>query len=700
MMSLTEEQKRRMNENKAKAQAKLQESKKQSAEQSALPSGQPTHLQRLPLAKKSTTFKANTAQSWRKQSAHQQWEKQLHRSYSKSKFATNSKVSPVTSSAGPPTVDVLCVLDSHKRFRVESRFNQFVVSVCKSLRSSRYDPSSRTWSLDLEEHENFVRRLRENDGIKVVALPTWILATFQGRQPIVTPAIELLSVDEKLVNALMPFQREGIEFGIRNQGRVLIADDMGLGKTIQAIGIACYYRREWPLLIICPSSVRMAWADALLRWLPSLKSKEVCVAFNTKVDLWSGLVAIVSYDLAVRFKETLKSRQFQIVIADECHFLKNHKSLRSNVCLPLLKSSKRAVLLSGTPALSRPSELYTQIDAVAPKLFHSFIQFGVRYCDGRQKHFGWDFGGASNLEELQVLLEQKVMIRRLKSEVLSQLPDKVRQVVKLDPSLVKASGLKQAEKEFQRAVKLKACVKRTALLGFYRETAEAKCAAAVDYVSDLMESGMKVLIFAHHRIVMDALCNALDSKKHQYIRIDGSTVGEDRLPLCDEFQSNPSVLAAVLSVTAANTGLNLTAASVVVFAELYWNPGVLIQAEDRVYRIGQKNSVTVRYLIASGTADDYMWPLLQNKLRVLERAGLSKDDFAQSDYEVHQDSKQKTIMQCFEELASTLEPSIPQTAVDDANHWLLEDDMFKDDILEGFGADESCEPETKRPRLQ
>ena len=695
-MPLTEEQKRRMNENRAKAQAKLQ-GMKQNVLHSALPSANPLPAVQV---QRSTEAPQKTAPM---PTSSQKWKQQFHRrkqdaSYRNSKF-TGKRVhsqSPNKTSYGKQgAFDVLCVLDDHKRFRVKCGFNQLVVTVCKSMKSSRYDPSSCTWSLGLEEYQNFIQRLSGNDEINVMPLPAWILATFPGKELSASFGIELHSIDEKLVSKLMPFQREGVEFGIRNQGRVLIADDMGLGKTIQAIAIASYYHKEWPLLIICPSSVRLMWADELTRWLPSLKQREVCVAFNTRAELSSGLVTIVSYDLAVRLKDQLKAMNFQVVIADECHSLKNHKAVRSKVCLPLLKASKRAILLSGTPALSRPSELYTQVDAVAPKLFPSFVQFGVRYCNGHQSHFGWNFSGASNLEELQLLLEQKLMIRRLKLDVLSQLPEKFRQVVKLDPNLVKTTGLKQAEKEFERAASMKASQKRSALLNFFSETAVAKRPAVVDYVSELMENRVKVLIFAHHKVVMNALCDSLDSKGHQYIRIDGLTAGEDRLSLCNEFQNDPSVLAAVLSVTAANTGINLTSANIVVFTELYWNPGVLIQAEDRVYRIGQKNSVNIRYLVASGTADDYMWPLLQQKLSVLGKAGLSKDDFAQSDCQLHQDSRQEKIVHYFEELVSIEQQAISSVDVDDVSSCVLNDPELFDD----WGA-EAYEPDMKRPRLQ
>ena len=679
-----------MKENKARAQAKLEESRQQAVTKVPAPFRVETTSGRRPAAPQAVRTKGNMSRTWRKQFPYRAREK--HRNYSNSKFP--AKYSGFNKSIGRPTFDVNCALTDYRRFRIECGFNECVVAVCRNTKGSTFNAASKTWSIGLEDHADFIEQLSKHDEIKVCPLPAWIVATFQGTQQSAISAVDFDSIDKNLVATLMPFQKEGVEFGIRNKGRVLIADDMGLGKTIQAIGIASYYCRDWPLLIICPSSVRMMWADALVRWLPSLEHQDIIVAFNTKTDLSSGLVTIVSYDLAVRLQDKLRARGFQIVIADESHCLKNYKALRSSVCLPLLKSSKRTILLSGTPALSRPSELFTQIEAVAPKLFPSFIQFGVRYCNGHKSHFGWDFSGSSNLEELQLLLEEKVMIRRLKACVLSQLPDKFRQVVKLDPSLVKVNKIKQAEEEFMRATQSKRSEKHSALLNFYSSTAEAKCSAVVDYISDLMESGSKVLIFAHHQRVMDAVCNTLDSKKYDYIRIDGKTAGEDRLPLCEKFQQISTVMAAVLSVTAANTGINLTAASLVVFAELYWNPGVLIQAEDRVHRIGQKNSVNIRYLIASGTADDYMWHLLQTKLNVLGKAGLSKDDFRQSDYEMHLNSKQKTIEQYLEGWETGGDKKSLSSNEDDGSEWFMDDEF-----LEGLG-ELPDEPDTKRPRLQ
>lgn len=238
------------------------------------------------------------------------------------------------------------------------------------------------------------------------------------------------TIDSFLLDSLYPFQREGIQMALARHGKVILADDMGLGKSIQALGIAAYYKLEWPLLIITPASMVASWNEQVKRWLPqAIAPDQVIVAYDGKTAL-SGLVNITSYDLAVKLLASQPSTPpFKVIIADECHALKNADSKRSKTLVPLLKAAPRAILLSGTPALSRPVELYPQIQAVQPALFPRFFDFGRRYCAGQRGHFGWDFKGASNLRELQLILEHTVMIRRTKDAVLSQLPRKLRHQV-------------------------------------------------------------------------------------------------------------------------------------------------------------------------------------------------------------------------------------------------------------------------------
>eukprot|EP00920_Eleutheroschizon_duboscqi_P012094 GHVT01028981.1.p1 GENE.GHVT01028981.1~~GHVT01028981.1.p1 ORF type:complete len:364 (-),score=19.00 GHVT01028981.1:26-1093(-) len=317
------------------------------------------------------------------------------------------------------------------------------------------------------------------------------------------PEVDLSVVDDKITSNLLPFQRDGVNFAIAQEGRVLIADDMGLGKTIQAITVACYYRRHWPLLIIVPSSVRFAWRDQFLKWVPSIDPQEINVMVSGKDKCTSGLINILSYDMLSKQQKQLQAANFDIIIVDESHFLKTAKAVRTQAAVPLLKKASRVILLSGTPALSRPSELFTQLSVIDSTVFSNFFEFGIRYCEGKQNPWGWDFSGSCNLEELVIVLQEKIMIRRLKKDVIKQLPAKTRQMVVLDPASVKVSKVMKASS--QLVDRKKGMERRGALLQYFHETATAKTKAVKEYIMDQLEADHKFLVFAHHQEVLDAL---------------------------------------------------------------------------------------------------------------------------------------------------------------------------------------------------
>jgi len=317
--------------------------------------------------------------------------------------------------------------------------------------------------------------------------------------------------------------------------------------------------------------------------------------------------------------------------------------------VPLLSKARRVVLLSGTPALSRPLELYPQIQAVQPQLFPKFFDYGRRYCAGQQGHFGWDFRGASNLRELQLLLERTLMLRRTKETVLSQLPRKIRQQVFLQVPAKETERLHRLEDlSFENEDgggggdgDLDQLMQRKAeYMALWRRTSEIKLPAMLDYLDELLENrpGQKVLVFAHHQSILDGFEGRLlqASSRGRFIRIDGRTPPSQRQELVQAFQEDPAIRVALLSITAASTGITLTAATLVVFAELYWLPGVLLQAEDRAHRLGQTDSVNVHYLLAKGTTDDTIWPLIVKKMAMLESVGLGKkSEFASIDHNQH-----------------------------------------------------------------
>ncbi|XP_054712629.1 SWI/SNF-related matrix-associated actin-dependent regulator of chromatin subfamily A-like protein 1 [Uloborus diversus] len=541
------------------------------------------------------------------------------------------------------TVKGTCVLLSRKRFFVDVGFHKEMIDLFKTIPSRLYDVQTKKWNFALEDHDKLNSSLKSlQPNVLIAPLPNILLKTFmKAKERREVEDHDLSSLDPVLLKALLPFQVEGVNFGIQHCGRILLADDMGLGKTIQAIAIAYYYRRHWPLLVVTPSSVRYSWAEAFRTWLPSVGTHDVTVINNGKDHVPNDKVILISYDLLAKMVDVLQKRNFKCVIMDESHFLKNPKSRRTKAALSIMKNMNCILMLTGTPALSRPVELYTQLSALRPREFFNYVEYGIRYCNGKTMPWGWDFSGSSNMEELQLLLEETVMIRRLKSEVIKQLPSKSRQMIVLDPSRVSTkSKVLKAMYEKMHHAGLKGMEKRGALLEYFHETGEVKIPAVCEYILDVLESDKKFLCFAHHQNVMQSICDAIEKKKVDYIRIDGSVSAEQRKKLCDHFQMSDSCKVAVLSITAANCGITLTAASLVIFAELFWNPGILTQAEDRAHRIGQEDSVLVQYLVAKGTADDEIWPLVQRKLEILNKAGLSKDNFKTADTVIKEDSTQ------------------------------------------------------------
>lgn len=173
--------------------------------------------------------------------------------------------------------------------------------------------------------------------------------------------------------------------------------------------------------------------------------------------------------------------------------------------------------------------MFAQINAVNPTLFSNFHDFGLRYCAAKEAKFGWDYSGYSNMLELRLLLEEKLLIRREKKDVIQQLPTKMREKVQLDPSLVenKSKTLQHASQLVDKQ-HLKGADKRSAVLGYFQETCKSKFRAVCQYVADLIESGKKFLVFAHHQIMLDEVEKECQNSKTGYMRIDGSTQSETR----------------------------------------------------------------------------------------------------------------------------------------------------------------------------
>ena len=471
---------------------------------------------------------------------------------------------------------------------------------------------------------------------------------------------KLNDLPKTLLKNLYRFQKQGIIFGIKKFSRLLIADEMGVGKTVQAIGLSCLYQKDWPVLVICPSSLKFAWRDEINLWLSDILEKDdVQVIRHSKNGFkLDKKYYIISYDLSVRMIDKIIEKKFNYIIADEAHYLKS-KSAKRTMCLtPILQRSKRVVLLTGTPILAKPMEIYPLLHILRPDKFKGFKEFGTRYCDPKMLPYGLiDWSGSSNSRELNSILN-RLMIRRLKKDVLSQLPPKKRQKIEIatDSKVIKKLKIfmeksskkfeellgtqieldklgidlnelnpdKEKEKNTEKNKENKDISEEkedTLLNKFnkaYSMTGEAKLPGIKDYVNYLVDNSCKFLIFAHHTEVLDAIEDEIIQDKIGYIRIDGKVQIEKRQELVNKFQTDEECLVAILSITACATGLTLTKASTVVFAELHFTPSIMIQAEDRAHRIGQDaGCVNIHYLVGEDTLDVLLFRKLNEKQNIV-----------------------------------------------------------------------------------
>jgi len=446
----------------------------------------------------------------------------------------------------------------------------------------------------------------------------------------------------------LPYQKAGIQYALAREA-TLIGDEMGLGKTIQTIGVINALPANQRILVICPASLRLNWKHELDKWL--VHPYMVKVAKGSYFPSFKhNIVVIINYDILMRHQEALRSSDWDIMVLDEVHYLKNYKAQRTkNVFggkgIKAVPAKKR-LYLTGTPISNRPIELYSILRSIDKKEWGNWTQFVERYCNGHKTDYGWEVKGASNLDELQDRLRATCMIRRLKKDVLKDLPSKRRQVIHVesekDKDLIQKEQdvfrSKQAlikklkgevqkikvtgtEEEYRAAVK---SLKQTSAIMFAEiakarhEVALAKTPFVINWIKEVMETGNKVVVFAHHLDVIDTIYESFHS--HEVVKLDGRDAMESRDEAVKQFQNNPAVKVFIGGIKAAGVGLTLTASSHVIFAELDWVPGALSQAEDRCHRIGQSQSVLVQHLVMEGSIDANMAYTVIAKQNVIDQA--------------------------------------------------------------------------------
>lgn len=436
---------------------------------------------------------------------------------------------------------------------------------------------------------------------------------------------------------LYPFQYVGVRFAELAGGRALIGDDMGVGKTIQAIAYSALHPENHPVLVVCPANVKYNWVKEFNTWLPNLTTEAIK---NGKSVVPDSDVVVINYDLMKKKQLDLEERGFNICIFDESHYLKNSKAQRTIASLDLARTCKDILCLSGTAITNRPIEFFTTLNLLRPTEFGNFFAYAKRYCDAEHNGWGWDFKGSSNEVELHERT-RAFGIRRLKKEVMAELPDKIRQIVYVEPSTKDKREYNNVQRTWMNQYQmLKASGDLPAgfVLNMLTELRHhcglLKVNATVNWVKEYNEmTGKPVIIFAHHKDVVDSIIEELKGDL-SIGRITGDVPAEKRQERVDAFQQN-KIDVMVCSTVAAKEGLTLTAADTVVFVEREWTPAWEEQAEDRVNRIGQDaETVHAVYLSVAGTIDEKFNTVVEEKRAVIssildggdviERQGIAK----------------------------------------------------------------------------
>jgi SNF2 family DNA or RNA helicase len=454
-----------------------------------------------------------------------------------------------------------------------------------------------------------------------------------------------------LAGTLRPFQRAGVAYAVQAK-RCFIADDMGLGKTIESIA-AVEHEQAYPCLVVCPASVKLNWEREWSKWVPSRYAQilygTTCGYADTAAD-----VTIVNWDILKHWIDALDPMEFKSIIFDESQYAKGHKTQRTKAARLISKGVEYVFCLTGTPVVNRTVELLPQLQII-DRLdeFGGFWGFVKRYCAARQVEFPgrkpfWDFSGSSYTEELNRTLRSTCYIRRLKKDVLKDLPAKQRTVVPVEIDNYRAykevednfvewlayqeisdeqwlasiedmdpeDQLREIQEKKDTATEKARHYEALMKIEKLRQLAlEGKMSSCLQWIEDFLESGEKLVVFAWHQDAAQRLsevfsCNA----------ITGSTSQKKRQEYVDDFQDNPNTKIIVCNIKAGGVGITLTAASNVMFMEMGWSPADMDQAEDRLHRIGQENSVNCWYLIAQSTIEQHIEGLISSKRAIVDSA--------------------------------------------------------------------------------
>ena len=462
---------------------------------------------------------------------------------------------------------------------------------------------------------------------------------------------------------LYEFQKEGVKKMLSMNTNILLADEMGLGKTVQGAVYLSLKKNSVPALIICPASLKMNWSREIEKWTdyktyiiegrnPQYLTKE----FIEKYPVW-----IINYDiLGVEDKEAkdeemqrrkqakeagypyrkktikvngwcdeLVKHNFQTIIADEVQYIAEPETIRARAVIQICNASKdsKKLFISGTPYETKTSQFYTCLSILDPSQFNNRYRYLMRYCNPVKTFFGWKFDGLSNAEELHAKIS-RFMIRRLKKDVLNQLPPKIRAVVPMQVTSEERKLYDDVDWQFEQDI-LNGVKNKKEQIGHIshlkQASYKAKEKAVIRWIKDyLTYQNQKLVVFIYHHSTYDALMNEFG---YCSVGLTGATPPNERQNVVDKFQSDEKVFLFIGQIKASGVGLTLTKASATCFVEFGSTAPQHEQAEDRVHRIGQEaDSVMAYYLILENSIDEDIMKTLERRNKDLKKVMNNEDN--------------------------------------------------------------------------
>ena len=530
-------------------------------------------------------------------------------------------------------------------FELSFKYKPSIVDRVRQIPGRRFDGAKKVWIVPARSRvdlERMIYQIRQFENIN------WVNGTEKKEEDIAYDIPELpdLTVPHNLKIQPYPYQLKGIARGLQLK-RFMNCDEPGLGKTLQSIA-TINLADAFPCLVVCPSSLKINW----LREWEKFTDKKAMILTDKVRDTWTfffqtGMhqVFIVNYEsLKKYFVQRIKKAEgwtlrdvefrnsinlFKSVIIDESHRCKSASTQQAKFCKGICTGKEWVIELTGTPVVNRPKDLIPQL-AILNRMddFGGYKPFVNRYCSGQRE--------ASNLKELNFNLWKYCMFRREKSLVLTDLPDKIRQVNTCEITnrkeymdaerdlIMYLQKYKDADDEkIEKALRGEVMVRINILRQI---SARGKVRDVIEFVKDFRENGKKIILFCSLHEVVDQLKRYFPTA----VSVTGRDSQDEKQRAVDSFQNNPKADIIICSIKAAGVGLTLTASSNVAFVEFPWTYADCCQCEDRAHRIGQKDSVTCYYFLGRRTIDEKVYRIIQEKKNIANAVTGSTEDIEEN----------------------------------------------------------------------